>query len=251
MKIREVSVYLIFVIWQIFMVPIYAEQSAHPPIIYDWQNDRLTVSLENVSLTQTLGYIANISGLEVLMDPKAEKQISADFKNLPMEKALQRLLGETSHIFLYDSQPTETLDLKSTSKIIVGVHILSTGENNNDILLPILAAKGEAFIREGYRYNSHMPAPEIFNFTQQRWEARLKSMDEERREALLDQARLKYENIAKRLKEKQLRTEKITQKMEARKLSREHELSQLKLDDPEAYARTIQAREEILKKIAQ
>lgn len=218
-----------------------------PPVTYNKSTDTISINAQNTSYKEILADIATLSGIEIQMHPKAEHSLSITLSDLPLETALKELSHEISYAFFYDKKtvlnPKESAN-GSVEFILTGMHVLPKGEFSNDMLRPILAPSGEAFIREKNRHSASSQRAEMFNHAQQRWEARLQKMPPETREKLLTKAQAKREKIEQRHEKRTLRKEKSEERRKARKEQREEELEALKINDPERYELKMQRREE-------
>lgn len=222
-------------------------ESAKATTAYDKVGDRLSVTVEDVSFTGLMARIASLTGLEILMDPKAEHNISINLSDMPLEKALKQIARETSYVFVYDRPKSVNKEsVKKAAAVLVSMHILPKGEHDNDGIRPLLGATGEAFIREKDRYAEPEHEMKIFNHAQKRWDARLKNMPAERREALLKSAEEKREKVAK---QQAKRAQRKIERDEKRKKSfgaqrRAENLERLKTSNPEEYEIRMQRNEE-------
>ncbi|MCF6339106.1 MAG: hypothetical protein L3J84_14375, partial [Gammaproteobacteria bacterium] len=194
--------------------PLWAES---PHITYDKSTDTVSIVAIDASYKAIMARIATLSGVEILMDPKAEHNITIDVSELPLEAALKQLSRQTSFVLIHDIP--EMVMSKSQKKpaqpILVRMRILPEGEFTTDALFPVLAPAGEAFIREKNRYSAPAQEVEIFNHAQKRWEARLKAMSPEKREKLLDIAQEKREQVAQSRAEQTQRKQELAERREA------------------------------------
>ncbi len=216
-----------------------------PHIFYDKSADKISISANDASYKVIMARIATLSGIEILMDPKAEHNVTIDVSNLPLETALKQLSRQTSFVFIHDipERDMSKSQEKPAQPVLIRMRILPEGEFTTDALYPVLAPAGEAFIREKNRYAEPAQQVDIFNHAQKRWEARLKAMSPEKREKLLEIAQEKREQIAQNRAEQEQRKKELAEKREAYKKRRDARL-ELKLTDPERYELRMKRRTE-------
>src|SRR5581483_9010139 len=65
--------------------------------------DALTVRLVNVPVTEVLEDIARQSGADIRGTVRKPREISAEFADVPLADALQRLLGDQAFALVYSS----------------------------------------------------------------------------------------------------------------------------------------------------
>lgn len=217
-------------------------EAVRPTVMYDHKTDTLSVTANNASYQETMALVATRSGIEILMDPKAEHNISITLKDTPLEKGLTELSRQTNFAFFYsDAKASSGTDQKVSAKpVLTRMHVLPKGEASNHQLTPLLAPGGEAFIREKDRNFSAQQTPKMFNYAQQRWDARLKMMNPEQREQLLAGAKEKQAQLEQRQAERKKTKEEHAKIREEHKQRRLDELAKLKTSNPELYERKMQ-----------
>lgn len=217
-----------------------------PHVSYDKTTDTISIVATDASYKAIMARIATLSGIEILMDPKAEHNITIDVSDLPLEAALKQLSRQTSFVLIHDIPETDVNEPleKSAQPVLIRMRILPEGEFTTDALYPVLAPGGEAFIREKNRYSAPAQQVDIFNHAQKRWEARLKAMSPEKREKLLEIAQEKREQMAQSRVEQEQRKKEFAERREAHKKRRDARLEELKLTDPERYELRMKRRAE-------
>jgi len=78
-----------------------ADDAAAPDRVIHYENDALTVRLVRVPVTDVLDELERQTGASVrgpLLDPR---EVSAEFKNVPLSQALSRLLGDQNFSLVY------------------------------------------------------------------------------------------------------------------------------------------------------
>lgn len=208
-----------------------------PVISYNKKTDLLSVAATEASYKDTLATIATLSGIEILMDPRAEHRITVTLSGVPLERGLKELSRQSSIIFVYADVQPENSKAKSVANkpLLIGMHVLPEGKSNHDTLQALLAPHGEAFIREKDRYAVPEKEAKMFSYAQQRWEARLKKMPPAQREQLLQDATEKREQAIKHRAEREQRKAEHAKKRQVREQQRQARLEELKATNPELY----------------
>lgn len=211
-----------------------------PAISYDQKTDALSVTAKDASYKEVMSQVATLTGIEILMDPKAEHRLTTSLSKTPLEKALKDLSRETSVAFVYSETIPDKKDKTATPKtIITSMQILPKGDAGIGNLRPLLTPGGEAFIREKNRSIPADKQPKIFDLAQQRWDARLKNMPADKREKLLADAKEKMEQVNKRQDEKkqvhEQRQKQRQQRDQQRETERQAHLESLKTSNPGLY----------------
>jgi len=67
----------------------------------EYRDDRLSVHLEKVPLDDVLSELARISGGQIRGDLRDPKDVTAEFKDVPLSDALHRLLGNQNFALVY------------------------------------------------------------------------------------------------------------------------------------------------------
>lgn len=122
-----------------------AAQAQGIEINYDEDKQQLSLSCNNVSLNQLASRLEQQTGIQVIVYPEAEKQISANFKNLPLDRAFERIGDGSGRIFYFSKSKMK--------KRLVAVHFLDASN-----------ASGAS---SSVRYN---PSPKDVEYMQQGFE---------------------------------------------------------------------------------
>lgn len=77
----------------------------------EYRDDRLTVQLTQVSVTEILDEIARQAGAEIRGAIRDERPVSADFAELPLNEGLHRLLGAQNFTLVYGQNGLRVVDL--------------------------------------------------------------------------------------------------------------------------------------------
>jgi hypothetical protein len=78
------------------------ERTSAPAIRY--ANDTLSIRVVAMPLREVLEEIARQSGAAVVGQASVEREVSAEFEDVPLPEALHRLLGEQNFVLVYDNQ---------------------------------------------------------------------------------------------------------------------------------------------------
>jgi hypothetical protein len=125
LKIRKILVSSMLLAWS--MAPMLgAENSARFNVSYDRQTGLLTVEADRTPLTQILAQIATQSGVEIMVDPSIEKEISISLPEQPLEKALRKIARGLSYAMYYDVGDSK----------LVAMKILPQGKQGSGNLVP-------------------------------------------------------------------------------------------------------------------
>ena len=83
-----------------------------PRRVIEYRDDKLTLRGENIPVEDVLGEITRQSGAEIHGRAPAIDNVSADFERVPLNEALQRLLGENFTLRYGDDKRLKTIELK-------------------------------------------------------------------------------------------------------------------------------------------
>ena len=119
-----------------------------PHVVYNKATDSLSLKAQNASLKGLLARIGLLSGVEFLMDPNAERQISITIKDMPLEAGLKRIMKSNNLDHAMVFQKTEESD-GAAAPLLVSVKVVPQGNtlNKNASLAPVVAVEGEVVIR--------------------------------------------------------------------------------------------------------
>ncbi len=122
----------LFALLLIVALPALAEVQTPAPFKYDSDSDRLSIDVTEVSLKGLLGVIGRNTGVEMRMDPAAERTVSARIESLPLEEGLKRITRGMSTIAIYDERP----DKPGSAPMLIGYYVLPEGQYDNSRALP-------------------------------------------------------------------------------------------------------------------
>ena len=223
-----------------------------PEVTYDKATDRLSVGADMVSLKGLLARIALLSGVEILMDPEVEQPVSITLKDRPLEKGLKKIMQVLNLRYAMIYQEKEGQD-QSAEPLLISMKIVPEGKENNPHpnLVPVVDVNGEAVIRSLSRRprRAGETVPTIFGYAEERWQARLNRMPEEKRIRIEEDMKQRQEKRAARAEEVENRRAERKKKVaehQARRLAAEEKL---RASNPELYELRKQQREEIRQQV--
>jgi len=237
-------------LWGLLLVLFVAHTvcAGNPEVIYDKATDRLTVQADMVSLEGLLARVALLSGVEFLMVREVERPVSITLEELPLEKGLKKIMQDLNLRYAMIYQKKEGQD-----PLLISMKIVPEGKENNPNLnlLPVVDVNGEAVIRSlsGRPLRAEQRLPTIFDYAQERWQARLNKMPEEKRKRIVEHMNQTQEKRAARIEEMENRRaerEKKVAEHQARRLAAEEKL---RVSNPELYELRKQQREEIRQQV--
>ena len=86
-----------------------AAETATPVITY--QNDRLTVRLNEVPIGDVLAALAKATGATIRGQPREQRTVTAHFDALPLSPALRKLLGDQDFTLRYAKDRLAVVEL--------------------------------------------------------------------------------------------------------------------------------------------
>jgi len=89
---------LLILVWVLTITPAVGDSSS---VTFD--GERLSVDFRSVALRDALEQIAAKTGITFQVDPGVTGSLSARFQDLPLDRAMSRLLRSFSHVLLYES----------------------------------------------------------------------------------------------------------------------------------------------------
>jgi len=227
-----------------------------PEVIYDKATDKLSVEAGMVSLKGLLARISLMSGVEFLMDPEVEQSVSITLKDCPLEKGLRKIMRTLNlrYAMIYQKEAGQN---PSAEPLLISMKIVPEGKENNPnlILAPLVDVNGEAVIRslsssKPHRRGDQTPAA-IFGHAEQRWQARLNKMPEEKRKRIEENLKQRQEMRAARTEEVENRRAERKKNVAEHRAKRQTAEEELKASNPELYELRKQQREGIRQLVAE
>jgi hypothetical protein len=226
--------------------------AGEPEVTYDKATDSLTVQADGVSLEVLLARIALLSGVEFLMDPEVEQPVSITLRDTPLEDGLKKTMQILNLGYAMIYQRRKGHD-QSTGPLLISMKVVPKGMENHPHLnvVPVVDVNGEAVIRSfsGRPPRAGQTLPTIFDYAEQRWQARLNNMPEEKRRRIEENARRRQERQAARLKEAENRRAEREKRVAEHRARREAAEEKLRISNPELYELRQQQREEMRQQV--
>jgi hypothetical protein len=240
----------------LFLIPFVGQMAlaGEPEVTYDKATDSLTVQADGVSLEGLLARIALLSGVEFMMDPEVEQPVSITLKASPLEEGLKKTMQTLNLGYAMIYQKKEGRD-QSAGPLLISMKIVPKGMENNPHLnvVPVVDVNGEAVIRSfsGRPPRSGQTLPTIFDYAEQRWQARLNNMPEEKRKRIEENTRRRQERRAARIEEGEKRRAEREEKVAEHRARRQAAEEELRISNPELYELRQQQREEMRQQMMQ
>jgi len=113
MMLRTINNLLISMLFVLCVTPMLcAENVPGLNVSYDQKEDLLTVDANFVPLTHVFAQIATQSGIEIIVDPSIEKDISIYLPPQPLENALKQLARDLNYAMQYDNAGSRLVAMK-------------------------------------------------------------------------------------------------------------------------------------------
>ncbi|MDZ4184790.1 MAG: hypothetical protein U1D97_07415 [Desulfuromonadales bacterium] len=213
--------------------------AASPPTVrYDGRSDLLTVQARQVSLLQLLAEISLQTGVEILMDPAAEKTVTVDFEKKTLEDGLRQMTRlHNLNTALSYADPIAGSQRKTP--LVIGVKVLPQGKSSSSNLLPVLTGRKEIAARTADAAGKE----KIRTLQQQRWEERKAQLSaQERQEIEVKEKQLQAEKAKDKARQDKAKEERDKKKAAREERRKQREEAQ-KQNDPEGYQRRVEERE--------
>jgi hypothetical protein len=154
-----------------------------PQVRYNAVTDQLSLDASGASLTGLLQRIARQSGVEILVDPAVERNVTLHIDQQPLEQGIRNLTRGLNTILVHDIRDVPG---KGAQNLLVGIKLLPAGQTNTARLVPVLSPEAEALARG----SGKDPAGKFNTTADERRAARLAKLPPEQRERL-EQAQAK------------------------------------------------------------
>lgn len=233
--------------------PIFAADSGVPAaaailavqqqVHYDRATDRLTLSVQDMSLTQLLAQISRQTGVAILIDPAVERPMTFSMQDQPLEAGLNKLTRGLSTVMIHDQRDVPG---KGRQSMLTTVKLLPEGETNAALLRPVLSPEAEALLHAKGRDPASKSGNDRVN---ERRAARLEKMTPEQRAKLekqeADEANRKGQTKTDRAEQKAKR-----QQRQVQNITKQLAEAQAKMDtNPAFYQQRVQVLTERLSRI--
>lgn len=197
------------------------EASAKLPVIYDKQQDTLSLQVADMSMSNILLQVSRQTGMDVRVDPTVERKTTLNMKPLPLETALDRMLSGLNVLKEFKT----TGKGKNQKDMLVGIVVLPEGKSDPSTALRLMERDAELAYRAGVisQFEKSAMSRSIKNDVMiERWKARagkLSAAEKARYEQLkknmdkrtAEQAAKRAEKEAKRKKMEEQRIERLKQ----------------------------------------
>jgi hypothetical protein len=188
-----------------------------PQVHYDSAADRLTVVAQEIPLSTLLAHIAIASGLEILMDPDADRPVSITLRDQPLEAGLKRLVRGLSYAMFYESKPFE--GSKPNSPLLIAMKVLPQGKEDRTALAPVVTLEKEARARAVAPGSTPRPSGPSAGYSAKRWQMRLDKLPDATRQRLEEHVRqhqvLREKQVVKRAEQRAERQEALQKRRSA------------------------------------
>lgn len=175
-----------------------------PQVRYDSAADRLTVVAQEIPLSTLLAHIAVTSGIEILMDPAADRPVSITLRDQRLEVGLKQLVRGLSYAMFYESKPFE--GSKPSPPLLIAMKVLPQGKEDSTALAPVVTLEKEARARAVAPGSTARPSGPSAGYSAERWQMRLDKLPEATRQRLEEHVRqhqaLREKQAAKRAEQR-------------------------------------------------
>lgn len=140
-----------------------------PSFEYNAARDTLNVNVNDTTLSRLLRQISLKSGLEILFDMEAERNISIHIKDQPMERALKRILRDTNYVMIFGKK-----------RLLVAVKVLPKGKQDSDSLKSVASLKSIGLVRAQDNHRTKKKGNhELSTYREQRWQSAMANLTPE------------------------------------------------------------------------
>ncbi|MDO8267474.1 MAG: hypothetical protein Q7T32_06530 [Moraxellaceae bacterium] len=153
-----------------------AEASVAEPVLYDRQQDTLSIQTKDHALSDILLRVSRQTGMEVRMDPKVERKITMTLKAQPIERSLDRLLAQLSVLKQFKTEGKG----KNQKDILVSITVLPEGQRDASSAQRLMQSDAELAYRAGvmsqYDKRAGVRSDILNDQMVDRWKAREKTL---------------------------------------------------------------------------
>lgn len=122
-----------------------AEASVAEPVLYDRQQDTLSILTKDHALSDILLRVSRQTGMEVRMDPTVERKVTMTLKAQPIERSLDRLLSQLSVLKQFKTEGKG----KNQKDILVSITVLPEGQRDASSAQRLMSSEAELAYRAG------------------------------------------------------------------------------------------------------
>lgn len=153
-----------------------AEASVAEPVLYDRQQDTLSIQTKDHALSDILLRVSRQTGMDVRMDPKVERKVTMTLKAQPIERSLDRLLAQLSVLKQFKTEGKG----KNQKDILVSITVLPEGQRDASSAQRLMSSEAELPYRAGVmsQYDKRATVRSDIRNDQMvtRWKAREKTL---------------------------------------------------------------------------
>lgn len=153
-----------------------AEASVAEPVLYDRQQDTLSIQTKDLALSDILLRVSRQTGMEVRMDPTVERKVTMTLKAQPIERSLDRLLAQLSVLKQFKTEGKG----KNQKDILVSITVLPEGQRDASSAQRLMSSDAELAYRAGVmsQYDKRASVRSDIRNDQMvdRWKAREKTL---------------------------------------------------------------------------
>lgn len=153
-----------------------AEASVAEPVLYDRQQDTLSIQTKDHALSDILLRVSRQTGMDVRMDPKVERKVTMTLKAQPIERSLDRLLAQLSVLKQFKTEGKG----KNQKDILVSITVLPEGQRDASSAQRLMSSEAELPYRAGVmsQYDKRAAVRSDIRNDQMvnRWKAREKTL---------------------------------------------------------------------------
>lgn len=121
------------------------EATAAEPVLYDRQQDTLSIQTKDHALSDILLRVSRQTGMDVRMDPKVERKVTMTLKAQPIERSLDRLLSQLSVLKQFKTEGKG----KNQKDILVSITVLPEGQRDASSAQRLMSSDAELSYRAG------------------------------------------------------------------------------------------------------
>lgn len=178
---------------------------------YQATHDTLSVSSKNTLLSTILAQIAVQTGIEISMSPRIETKVTVNFKHLPIETGLKRLVRNAgvNHLLLYG-------ETKDSKPLILALKVFPSGVNSSADLISVVPNSKEIDVHK-HQADTQEGISSVHDLVRQRWEQQLETVSPTQKQKLQAQLDQKEKQKLARVEKNQKRDAKREQRIANRK----------------------------------
>lgn len=187
-----------------------------PAVIYRKEGDLLAINASGEKLSVLLAELARQSGLEIRMDPKADRAVTMETRPLPLLQAVDALTARLNTIKQFGARPGAASGKaagknQKPAQLLIAITVLPQGQSDVSRAAPVLAPDKEIELRaERALKGSDRYA------VRERWQARLDKMPAKAKASYEEKAKIRGGDMSpeEQARRERLRAERIKEEEE-------------------------------------